>query len=432
VSQSLFARTAWVLGLSFLGFQVTALWVLDLALIRPVAERSADDLAGLVVLSAQTWVELPPKTRAAFQRELARRHGLALVPAATPGQPLPPPDFTFRSEIVNALSQRLGTAVTLRGDAGGRAVWLPLEMGGHDLQVGFYPDRYAVSVPLAAVAILFLGAFLTFLTALVLVRRITAPLGRAMEAARMVGAGSLPAPLPEEGPRELADLARRFNRMAQEVQALLENRTTLMAGISHDLRTPLTRMSLALEMLEAQPTPARFDRVRQDLQAMEKLIRDYLQLARNFEPETPTQGEWVAWLANLAHMNGARFTSDCARCEAGLAIRALERVLENLLENARRYGGEEGFELRFACGSKHLLLEVMDRGPGIPEAERDRIFRPFYRIERSRASHTGGTGLGLAIVRQLVDTNGWQLELRARPGGGLIVALILPAGLGKP
>jgi two-component system osmolarity sensor histidine kinase EnvZ len=185
---SLFARTALTLALAFIVFQAAAFWVVYRTLIVPVAEQSANDLAGLVVLSAQTWVELPPQTRAAFEDELAKRHGLRLTTVDV-GATADAPPFTFRSQIEAALSQRLGDAVVLHGVPGAAAAWLDIPLGGHDLRVGFFPDRYAVKLPLAAIAVVALGTFLSLLTALLLVRRITVPLARAAQAAGQVGAG---------------------------------------------------------------------------------------------------------------------------------------------------------------------------------------------------------------------------------------------------
>ena len=173
LARSLFVRTALTLALAFIVFQAAAFWVVYRTLIVPVAERSADDLAGLVVLSAQTWVELPPETRAAFERELARRHGLRLT-TANVGATAEAPQFAFRTQIESALSRRVGVSIVLRGVPGTTAAWLDIPLGGHDLRVGFFPDRYAVKPPLAAIAVVGVGAFLSLLTALFLVRRITA------------------------------------------------------------------------------------------------------------------------------------------------------------------------------------------------------------------------------------------------------------------
>lgn len=428
ISRSLFARTALTLALAFIVFQVAAFWVVYRTLIVPVAERSAGDLAGLVVLSAQTWVELPPQTRAAFERELARRHGLRLTTVDVGAIATAPP-FSFRSQIEAALSRRVGRTIVLRGVPGSAAAWLDIPLGGHDLRVGFYPDRYAVEPPLAAIAVVALGTFLSLLTALLLVRRITVPLARAVVATRQVGVGELPEPLPETGPAELAELARRFNHMAREVHALLDNRTTLLAGISHDLRTPMTRLQLNLELLRDSSDPprsgaheARIDRAVADLADMNKLITGYLELARTTQAEKKVRFDLAALLEEVAADTGLPWQAD-APCEIEAGRLALRQIVSNLIQNAQRYGGDTPVELVLECTGEQVQVIVRDGGAGIPDQELERVFRPFYRLETSRAQATGGTGLGLAIVRQLAETNGWKVGLHNRPQGGLEAVL---------
>ncbi len=422
--RSLFARTALTLALAFIVFQAAAFWVVTRTLIVPVAERSADDLAGLVVLSAQTWVELPPETRAAFERELARRHGLRLTTVDV-GATADAPQFAFRTEIEAALSRRVGRAVVLRGVPNQAAAWLDIPVGGHDLRVGFFPGRYAVKPPLAAIAVVALGTLFSLLTALFLVRRITVPLARAARAASQVGAGELPEPLPETGPAELAELARRFNAMAAAVRELLDNRTTLLAGISHDLRTPMTRLQLNLEMLRDAPNPARIDRAVADLADMNKLITGYLALARTTQAEAKVRFDLADLLEEVAVDAGLTW-SGAEPCQIEGGRLAVRRIVTNLIQNAQRYGGGTVVELVLECSDKLAQVIVRDTGAGIPDDQLEKVFRPFYRLEASRSQVTGGTGLGLAIVRQLAEINGWKVTLRNRVAGGLEAALEIP------
>lgn len=439
ITRSLFARTALTLALAFVVFQAAAFWVVYRTLIVPVAERSADDLAGLIVLSAQTWVELPPQTRSAFENELARRHGLRLT-TVNVGATAEAPQFAFRTQIEAALTRRLGDAVVLRGVPETTAAWLDIPVGGHDLRVGFFPSRYAVKPPLAAVAVVALGTFLGLFTALFLVRRITVPLARAARAASLVGAGELPDPLPETGPAELAELARRFNTMAAAVRELLDNRTTLLAGISHDLRTPMTRLQLNLEMLRDIPGAARtdhaaayqarIDRAVADLADMNKLITGYLELARTTQGEPKVRFDLAGLLEEVAADAGLPppelEISDVAPCEVEAARLAVRRIVSNLIQNAQHYGGGTPVELVLECTDAAARVFVRDAGAGIPEDQLEKVFRPFYRLEGSRSQATGGTGLGLAIVRQLAETNGWKVKLRGRATGGLEAMLEIP------
>ena len=435
---SLFFRTALTLALVLVVFQAAGVWVLYRTVIVPVAEQSADDLAGLIVLSAQTWVELPPATRSAFENELSRRHGLTLragAPGANVEREAVAAAFSFHQEIEDALSDRLDEDVTLVSLPGEAKVWVAVPVGEHQLWIGFLPARYAVELPLAGLALLAIGTLLSLLAAVFLVSRLTVPLARAAAAARQVGAGQTPAPLPETGPSELVELARRFNHMARQVRELLDNRTTMLAGISHDLRTPMTRLGLNLELLRDAPAPERIDRALADLEAMNRLISAYMELARSARAEAKVDCDLVPLLAELAAEAGAIWQGGrageatagqvasasggaaVAACQVAVAPLALRQVLRNLLQNARRYGGERPPELLLEAAAGQVRIVVRDFGPGIPPAELDKVFRPFYRLEASRSASTGGSGLGLAIARQLADSQGWRLGLQNRAAG---------------
>jgi len=412
---SLFFRTALTLALAMIVFQAAALWVVYRAVMVPVAAQAADDLAGLIVLSAQTWAELPPATRAAFERELAQQHGLTLTSNAVDAAVSAAP-FSFRDEIEDALSDRLDQEIRLVSTPGDSRAWVEVPVGEHALWVGFPPERYSLKLPMAGIAVVALGTLLSLITALFIVRRITVPLAQAAAAAGQVGAGEMPLPLPETGPSELVELARRFNRMSHEVRELLDNRTTLLAGISHDLRTPMTRLRLNLELLLEQPAPERVERALTDLDAMNALVSGYLALARSTAADARVSGDVVPLLTELAaeHEIGWHGPASCTLSFSPLALR---QIVRNLIENALRYGGEQMPELLLDCGPGFSRIIVRDFGPGIPESELAKVFRPFYRIETSRSLSTGGSGLGLAIARQLAESQGWQLALKNRRDG---------------
>ena len=429
VFRSLYGQTAVTLGVAFLVLQTAALALVYFVTLAPLAERSADDLAALIVLSAQTWVELPPGTRHAFEIELARNHHLRIRKAVALEQD-PEVSFINSSNIERALSRRTGQAIQLaRGKNGW--VWVNLRMGGHWMHIGFEERRYYIRAMMSAIGLISLAAGLTWLTSLVLVRRISRRLTQMALAAAEVGQGKMPHPLPEDGAEEMASLGHSFNRMAQEVQELLANRTTLLAGISHDLRTPIARMRLAVAMLPEQTDPALVSRIERDLEQMNQLIGGFLELARGMQNETPEWrdiqvllGQWV----EDAKRSGAdvRLVPG-APCERLVPVQAVQRIVTNLIENAIRYGhvAEEAAVVEVACRNEatYCLIEVMDRGPGIPDDQLEAVFRPFYRLEQSRNLATGGSGLGLAIARQLAQVNGWQLSLAGRVGGGMMASL---------
>ncbi|MES2406959.1 MAG: ATP-binding protein [Pseudomonadota bacterium] len=426
---SLFGRTATILGLAFLVFQIAALAVVALTILKPMALRSADDLAGLMVLSVQTWVELPPETRPYFERELAVHHHLLIKRVDAPLEERAD-SFLNSHYIEQSLTRRTGQDIMLKAGENGW-VWAEMRMGGHLIRIGFERDRYGVQSPLAAVGLVSLGALLTWLTAIVMVRRISRTLVRLGAAAGEVGQGQMPQPLPESGATELASLTRAFNLMANEVQALLANRTTLLAGISHDLRTPIARMRLALAMLPQDADARLITQIEHDLEEMNRLIGSFLELSRGLQAE-PVQkldlGALLDELAEDANRSGGKV--EWARqhtCIATAGPNSLRRVLSNLIENALRYGENKPVTLECVCTAEEALIRIMDRGPGIPPDQVEAVFRPFYRLETSRNKATGGSGLGLAIAQQLAQANHWQVLLLPRTGGGLIAEVHIPA-----
>lgn len=432
--RTLFGRTAALLLAAFAVLLAATLAVVWSKVIEPLAWRTADNLAGRMVLAAQTWVELPPDTRPDFELELSLHHGLELgavrdrLPQALAGG-------YFDRLVARALSQRLRSPIVLKQGPDPDWAWAELTVGEHLLRVGFLRERYALTAPWEAAAVLLTGALALLVLALAMVRQTSLRLQALARLAQTVGEGRLPARLPETGAEELRQLTQAFNRMAGAVQALLENRTTLLAGISHDLKTPLTRMRLALAMLEGKVEDAQIKRLEAEIDEMLKLIDDMLAFARSLQAEAPQVVDLTGLIetrVTKARAQGEVDWQNPGPCPWPVAPAALSRIVGNLLDNALRYGAGQAVTVELTCSEAEARVQVLDRGPGIPAEAREAVFRPFYRLESSRSRDSGGSGLGLAIARQLADAHGWRIELADRPGGGLIAALILPAGASSP
>lgn len=425
--RTLFGRTAAALLAAFLVFETLAFVVVWRTLIEPMATRSADDLAAKISLAAKTWVELPPQTRTDYEMEMAFRHDLELGAATRPLAEAAPRTW-FGDLLMDALGRRMRQPIVLKSGPVADWVWLDLRAADKVLRVGFNQDRYALQAPLAAIGVFLLGAALTVVTALLLVGRASRQLNSLAEKAGEVGQGRDPVPLRETGPMEIRELTAAFNRMAGAVQSLLENRTVLLSGISHDLRTPITRLKLALSMLDAADA-TQVGRMERDLDEMNRLIGDMLVFARALQnPDLVTRdlAELLGELAETAaRLGSVDWQPPAAACRVKVGEAALRRVVGNLLDNARRYGGEAAIELVLACGEREARISVRDRGPGIPEDQREAVFRPFHRLEGSRSRDSGGSGLGLAIARQLADAYGWRIAFTHREGGGLDAAVII-------
>ena len=419
---TLLGRTNAVLGVSAAAIALTSIVAVAVFVVLPIEDRSAADQAGLVVLSAQTWVELPAEARHYFEIELLAAHDMVIT-SEVRELPFAEDGGRFVALLEEKLGERLGTSLRLR--AGDELVWADVTMGAYELQVGFSPDREDVQPVYVVFVIVLFGAVIVVAASALIVGRVARPLSAAAQAVESFrGAGGFE-PLPEEGPAELVTLAASFNAMARDVSELLSNRTTLLAGVSHDLRTPLTRMRFALELLPEQVPRDVVERIERNLTAMDELIEDALRFARG-TGERPRDVHFRDYLESVA----ARIDDDLRVQWRGapperveIALGAFQRVVANLVNNAQEHGG--GARLVVDCGDE-LIVHVLDDGPGIPEGERDKVFRPFYRLDASRDRATGGSGLGLAIVHQLCEAHGWRVTLGRNADSGTDASVRVP------
>lgn len=427
---NLFQRTGLTLAFGLLLFSIFAMLVVRLFIVQPVTERAAEELAALLEFSAKVWVELPPWTRSDYELELQTRHGLRvqvsdskLAPSTT--QP------EYLRLLAIALERRFGQPRPILFDPSQPDwYWVDVPIAQQTLRCGFKQTRLRQRIPAAMLLLGGAGASFILVSTLLVVRHVTRPLSQLHDAVRRLGRGETFTALPETGTVELAELSHRINRAEQEVRDLLVNRTTLLAGISHDLRTPIARMQLELELLSDQADADLVAELRGDLAEMDALIGRTLELARGLDRRETSDApltETAFSLAKSYRKNGASVECDFAtQCPVRVPPKVFRRVLSNLLDNAVRYGDGHPVELQIRCEPTQVLVGVRDRGPGIPENEREAVMRPFHRLDDSRSRETGGSGLGLAIVRQLCSAYGWSLHLSDAPDGGLLALLTIP------
>jgi signal transduction histidine kinase len=251
------------------------------------------------------------------------------------------------------------------------------------------------------------------------------PLRRLSDAADRFGADVNAAPMPETGPREVRQAAAAFNRMQRRLRQFITDRTRMLAAISHDLRTPLTRMRLRTEMVEDNEQRTK---MLSDLSEMEDMIGATLAFAHEESADEKSQPLDLRILLETIAAD-AQESGEPASLTTGEATvvpmrpRALKRALVNIVDNAWRYGGSA--EIVLARDSEDAIITVADHGPGIPEAEREAVLRPFYRCETSRSRDTGGIGLGLSIASDTISAHGGTIALSETAGGGLTVTVRL-------
>jgi len=370
---------------------------------------------------------LPADERAAWLPRLERRtYRFALGP----GEPGHVPDTALSRRIADAFVDAIGQRYRVTANAvpghPNRVQAHVILSDGMPLTIDMRPAGMPVSAWLPAVlaAQLVLLALCTWAG----VRLATRPLAQLAGAADSLGPDLRGERLPESGPLEVSRAARAFNAMQERIAAYMTERTQILAAISHDLQTPITRMRMRADMLDDEVQREKMNR---DLREMEALVKDGVAYARTLHGarEAPCRIDPDAMLASLVgdYRDAGKEVTLRGRADLPVATRphALRRILGNLIDNGLKYAGavEVGIAREGADG---IAIRVRDFGPGIPEAELEKVFEPFYRLEASRNRDTGGTGLGLSIARQLASAMQGALELRNHPQGGLEATLRIP------
>jgi signal transduction histidine kinase len=298
----------------------------------------------------------------------------------------------------------------------GRAGEGPRALGWMRGPVGFL---WTLTIVALAVAI---GAY-------PIVRRLTKRVEELRAGVERWGEGDLSVRIREDGSDELAFLAQRFNHSAERVEALLKVHKSLLANASHELRSPLARIRMGIELMEPGASPAAADEIRRNIAELDQLIDEILLASRLDAKESDMGTVEPLDLTGLVAEECARTGAELVESEHGRSVvvdgvsKLLRRAVRNLLENARRYSTEVTVQLRREGGD--AVLRVNDRGPGVPLAERERIFEPFYRLPGASERH-GGVGLGLALVRSIVQRHRGSVRCEDAPGGGASFVLRIP------
>jgi signal transduction histidine kinase len=268
-----------------------------------------------------------------------------------------------------------------------------------------------------------------------IVRRLTRRLEQLQKGVEQWGTGNLSARVAEQGHDEVAFLAQRFNHAAEQVEQLVTSHKSLLANASHELRSPLTRIRMGLELMGSHPSPAMKEEISRSVGELDQLIDEILLASRLDAKEADLGTIESVDLTGLASEECARFDArlDLGEQPQSLVVpgvaKLLRRMLRNLLENARRYGTSD-IEVQLTpvthAHKAFVRLCVADRGPGVPVDLRERIFEPFYRLPGA-SEREGGMGLGLSLVRSIVQRHGGQVHCEDRAGGGACFVVLLPA-----
>lgn len=417
---SLFSRLVLLVVIAVAASQIFTLWLVSSERQKLLSQQLYREVINTLADVEGALDGLPPESRAGFLAEYNRLGMMQLYPVQSSERIefLPDMDATgelLRNQLSQALGEQVDAHVRLNGER--RELWLKVGIIGDDYWLiiprGRFRPRDTTTLWMASG----LASLVAMMVAFAIAWRVTRPLSKLATAAESLQHGVTPAPLTPRGPKELAEFTQRFNSMVTALDDTARERRLMLAGLSHDLRTPLTRLKLGVEL---QPDNTEREGMLDDIDQLSRIVQQFVDFARS---EETMQREPVQ-LAELADSVVARFRREGidislqvqAEPELLADALALERLLTNLIDNARRYGAQP-IKVVVEQIDKQATLTVYDHGQGIPPAQREAVLAPFERLAPHRGAD-GGSGLGLAIVSRIVKQHHGQLIFLDTEDGG--------------
>lgn len=398
----------------------------------PRAEGLAQMVVSVVNLTRTALINADPERRQELLIDLAALEGIRIYPAEKNDRITPLSDARRMVLLTSEIRRQLGAYTRFAGSWEGlKGFWVSFRLDPEDEDeywIMLPQERLQRSSPLEWVGWAGAALGLSLFGAYLIVSRVSRPLNAVATAARAVGQGASPEHLTEDGPQEIAAVAHAFNQMAGDLARLDADRALILAGVSHDLRTPLARLRLGVELTGAPE--GEVAAMVTDIEEMDRIIGQFLDFGRDDHHEEVQPLDLPPLLQEIAtayQNRGADLRLTLPESAVVLVKELpLRRALANLLDNALRYAGQnQPLELSVTVGAEDVTIEVADRGPGIPPDQVERMKHPFTRLETAR-SNTKGAGLGLAIVERIMQRCGGRFDLLARPGGGLRACLVFP------
>jgi two-component system osmolarity sensor histidine kinase EnvZ len=434
LKSGLFWRTFFLLA--FLISASIIAWVASFRIVErtPRAQQMAAQVISIVTITRAALTHSAPELRRELLFDLASNEGIRIYPLEDTDIVAPAPDNELMRVLEAHVKSRLGSDTRFAGrvnDVAGFWISFKIDEDAYWLRL----DRERLE---GASNIQWLGFGTAALTlslrgAVFISRLINQPLSRIATATQAIAKGRWPEPLPERGPKEIRDANRSFNQMVADLNRVETDRAVILAGISHDLRTPLARMQLEVEMAHL-PDDARLG-MQSDLAQMDAIIGQFLEYARPTDNAHGASVDLSALLTDCAReadrLSDVRVHSDIApNVNVFGHATDLKRIVSNLVENARRYGKTPDTnmaEIDISCRSEgnQAIIEIVDKGPGVPVKDIERLLRPFTRLDTARGQ-ANGAGLGLAIVDRIVKRHRGTLKLSNKNGSGLQVRVTIP------
>ncbi len=427
--RSLLARTALVIVLALIATQLVSVALFRHYFSEPRQRISAIGFASHLKSISAALETIPPERHLEFIGRLQEKEGIRLVHVRENDSVVLAPNVAPLRNVRASLKQEFGEEADLYLRPNTPNVFLvKLPVGEQAYWVVFPRNRIERETPFAWIAWGIFGTLVAVGGAYFLVRRLNQPLRALSHAAREIGRGKTPPPVDTSGPDEIRAVASAFNQMSEDLAYQERERATFLAGISHDLRTPLARLRLNIEMLGNNTDSQTHSGMEQDIEDMDGIIGQFLDFARQEQDDALVAtdlNQIVRDACERINRQGASIQTELADLPPlKLHPVAMQRLLANLLDNTIKHGNQEVL-VRTTLGKSGISLSVLDRGPGIPESESERLKQPFTRLDSARSGKTGA-GLGLAIVDRIARLHGAKFDLLPRPGGGLEARLMLP------
>jgi len=434
VSSGLFWRTFFLLA-TLIAISMAA-WVASFRVIEqtPRANQIAAQVISVVTITRAALTHSAPDLRRELLFDLASNEGVRIYPLEDTDEVEPPINNSMMQAIQEHIRAGLGAETRFARNVNDVAgFWVSFAISDDEYWLMLDRDRIEGTSGIQWASWGAVTLLLSLLGALFISGLINQPLARLATAAKAVANGRHITPLPEKGPAEIRETNRSFNHMVEDLERVESDRALVLAGISHDLRTPLARMQLEVE-LAGLPDDARKG-MQSDLEQMDAIIGQFLDYAKPTDNKTfehiDLSGLLRQGLHEIERLSDVKITASIADdiTIAGNPIE-IKRVLNNLVENARRYGKKDPalpvqLELRCQADGDKVMLEFGDHGNGVPDEEITRLLRPFTRMDQARGQ-ANGAGLGLAIVDRIIKRHGGRLLLSNRDSGGLIIRIALP------
>jgi two-component system osmolarity sensor histidine kinase EnvZ len=434
LKSGLFWRTFFLLAFMIvvsMAVWLTSYWLVERA---PRAHQVAARVISIVTITRSALLHSAPDSRRELLFDLASNEGIRVYSREPTDSVVPPADASLMPLVTEMVRDRLGDDTQFADEVNDiEGFWVSFEI--EDDQYWLMLDRKRMEdtagvqwIGWASAALL-----LALLGGVFISRLINLPLSRLSSAARALSRGQPIEPLPEEGPVEIREMNRNFNQMVHDLERLDADRNVILAGISHDLRTPISRMLLEVEMA-GLPDDARTG-MQADLAQMDAIIAQFLDFARPGDSVHFNPIDLSAVVNDMVqHASRLPDVTLHSHIAPGLKVMGdetdLKRVLNNLVENARRYGKSPGtphteIDVHCEATNNHAVIIVADHGAGVPESDMPYLLRPFTRMDNARGQ-ANGAGLGLAIVDRVVQRHQGKLQLSNRAGGGLSIRISLP------